>query len=445
MAVTGVSNNTNAIYQNTLNLYQITTARTTAASLSAVQKIAGVGSSTSSGTVNYYASGTDTFLRTYESELTSLESAASRLSLSNSSNVFTNYEAGSSDETVATVSSSSRLETAVDLELDVQATAQAQKNVSEAHYAFERVSAGADMNLTIQNAAGKTKEISVSSTDAKGEARGYKEMYQEAAAQINADSSLGVRASVETKEGKVSLVLTARNTGEKNGFTVSGDTGAADGLDQALVKAQDAVYTITQNGESKTYQSSGNTFTLDAGNVKVTMKNTGKTELYTGVDEDEIVSAVKDLVDGYRSVTKLLKDNASRGKGAASQLAAFQRGMADEKTLSKLGITYDKNGSLTLDEDKLKEALEQDYEGTVNLIGGQFGIAERTLSKADKALSDSVQHIVSNDLSSSSLSSSWNNGNDSSSGYTLMNQFVHSGAYNLSNLYAVGMLLNTMA
>lgn len=445
MAVNGIYNNS-SIYQSSLNLYQITTARSTANTVNAVQKVTGVTSSTSSGTVSYYASSTDTFLRTYESELTSLEAAASKLSLSNSSNVFTNYEAGSSDEKVAAVSSSSRLETAIDLELNVQSVAQGQKNVSASHYAFERVAEDADMNFTIQGAAGKTKTISVSSTDANGEARGYKDMYQEAAAKINAESSsLGVKASVETKEGKVSLVLTAKNTGEQNGFTLSGSTGAADGLDQTLVKAQDAVYTLTQDGESKTYQSAGNTFTLDSGKVKVTIKDTGKTELYTGVDEDEIVSAVKDLVNSYNSVTNLLENNSSRGKGAASQLAAFNRGMADEKTLSKLGITYDKNGDLTLDEDKLKEALEENFETTANLIGGQFGIAERALSKADKALSDSVQHIVSNDLSSSSSDFSWNSESSSSSSYSLMNQFVRGGAYNLSNLYTVGMLLNTLA
>lgn len=444
MAVNGIHSNTYNVYQSSLNLYQLTTARSAAASVNAIQKLSGVGSSTSSGSVSYYASSTDTFLRTYESELTSLESSASRLSLSNRSNVFTNYEAGSSNEETATVSSTSHLETAIDLELDVQSTAQAQKNVSASHYAFERVDAGADMNFTIQSAAGKEKEISVSSTDKNGETRGYKEMYEEAAAQINADASLGVRASVETREGKVSLVLTAKNTGEANGFTVSGETGAADGLEQASAQAQDAVYTITQNGESGTYQSSSNTFTLDNGNVRVDLKNTGKTELYTGVDEDEIVSAVKDLVENYNSVTNLLEKNSGRGNGAASQLAAFNRGMADEKTLSRLGITYDKNGDLTVDEDKLKNALEEEYETTVNLIGGQFGIAERTLSKADHALSDSVQHIVSNDLSSSVFDSGWSSNSETSS-YTLMNQFVRSGAYNMTNLYTVGMLLNTMA
>lgn len=445
MAVNKVNGYNNYLYQNSLNLYQITSASSAANRVSAIQKVSALNSSSSSSSVQYYASSTDSFLRTYESELTNLESAASKLMLSSKSNVFTDYEAGSSDEAVATVSSSYRLDTNLDMELDVQSTAQAQKNVSASHYAFERVQSGADMEFEVQNASGASVHVSVSSTNADGKARGYKEMYEEAAAKINADSSLGVRASVQSKEGKVSLVLAAKNSGEANGFTISGKTGSADGLEQASVNAQDAVYTVTENGESKTYQSSSNHISFGYGKIEVELKGAGKTELYTGVDEDKIVSAVKDLVKSYNSVTKLLEENSSRGYGAASQLASFNRGMADSKTLAKLGINYDKNGDLTLDEDKLKSALETDFETTMNLIGGQFGIAERASAKADSALSDSVQHIVSNDLNSGSSDSAWNQGNSQMSSYSLMNRFAHSGAYSMSNLYAVGMLLNTFA
>lgn len=442
MAVNGIHGYSSYSYQNSLNLYQISTVRSASTTINAIQKLSALNSSSSSNSVNYYASSTDSFLRTYESELTDLESTASKLMLSNRSNVFTDYEAGSSDESVATVSASYRLDTNLDVELDVQSIAQAQKNVSASHYAFQRVEVGADMEFCVQNSSGKRVNVSVNSTDANGEAKGYKQMYEEAAAQVNADSSLGIKASVESRDGKVSLVLTAKNSGEANGFTVSGATGSADGLEQASVEAQDALYTITENGQSQTYQSSSNKISLVSGNVEIELKSTGKTELYTGVDEDKIVSAVQDLVKSYNSVTNLLSENSERGFGAASQLASFNRGMADSKTLSKLGINYGKNGDLTVDEDTLKSALENDYETTMNLIGGQFGIAERAASKADSALSDSVQHIVSNDLSSSS---SWNSQDTQMSSFRMMNQFAHSGVYSMSNLYTVGMLLNTLA
>ena len=160
-----------------------------------------------------------------------------------------------------------------------------------------------------------------------------------------------------------------------------------------------------------------------------------------------MVSAVKDLMDGYNSVQSLLEGNASRGIGATAHAQAFGRGMAAEKTLNAIGISYNKDGKMELDEDKLKEALEKDFNGTKEILGGQFGIAEKVASRTDMALSDSVQRIVSNDLGESTKSETAVSKNQSydRSGYQSFYNFVKSGPYNLGNYYAVGLLLNTLA
>ena len=124
--------------------------------------------------------------------------------------------------------------------------------------------------------------------------------------------------------------------------------------------------------------------------------------------------------------------------------------MAHEKTLKAVGISTNKAGDLVLDKEKLQEALQKDYEGTMDILGGQFGLAENAAQKADRALSDSVQRIVSNDLggkTSSGGSGSSAGGNTGITGnqYTYFANFAASGAYNLTNYYAVGMLLNTTA
>ena len=124
--------------------------------------------------------------------------------------------------------------------------------------------------------------------------------------------------------------------------------------------------------------------------------------------------------------------------------------MAHEKTLAALGITTNKAGDLVLDKEKLTEALEKDYDFVVDTLGGQFGLAEKAAEKADRALSDSVQRIVSNDLGGNTSSSSGSGGSAGSAAsagnaYTQFANFVSGGAYNLANYYAVGMLLNTMA
>mgnify|MGYP006883341023 CR=1 FL=1 len=406
--------------------------------------------STSSSSTSAYSS-VSSFLTSYQKDLLGLESAAAKLQATNSKNVFTDYKAASTDESVATVKGNWRLNGDTEISLNVQSLAQAQKNMSDSHYSQEKVEAGADMNLKITGSLGIAADISVSSTNQDGSVKTYNQMYQDAAKEINANSYLGVRATVENVDGKVSLVLTAKNTGENAGFMVEGEEGAAGGIQSAVLNAQDAVYTVTEAGNTQTFHSSTNKITLDYGRIDAQLKGTGESIVYTGVDEDDVVSAVKDLMDSYNSVTSMLSANSGRGTGVASHLESFKRGMADEKTLAAIGITFDKNGKMKLDEDALKEALETDYEWTKNIISGQYGIAEKAASKADKALSDSVQNIVDKDLSttdksdSNSSSSALSANGINSSSFQYFASFARGGAFNLSNYYAVGMLFNTLA
>lgn len=439
MAVNGIygSNGYNPYqYQNTLNMLRLASVKgTSGQAVSPVKRVSSVESSSGSYT------DIQKFLNSYQSELAGLEETASKLSDSSSKNVFNDYQAASSDENVAVVKGNYKLRGDTDIALDVQSVAQAQQNASSAHYSQETVEPGADMEFQVAGAHG-TASVSVSSTNDNGTAKTYNQMYQEAADAVNSRPDSGVKASVSNVNGKVSLVLTAKDTGEAKGFTVSGNTGAADGLDTALSEARDAVYTVTENGYSQTYQSDTNKVSLDYGRIDAELKGTGETNVYTGIDEDKVVSAVEDLVKSYNSVTKLLDENSSRGTGAAAHLSSFKRGMADAKTLKALGIAYDKDGDMQLDKEALKDALETDYEGTKSLIGGQFGIAEKASARADRALSDSVQRVVSNDLASAAEEEQ---DSGSSSVFQYFSSFSRSGPYNLSNFYTVGLLLNTMA
>ncbi|MCI8275341.1 MAG: flagellar filament capping protein FliD [Lachnospiraceae bacterium] len=425
------------------NLLQLSSLKSTASysAISAVNRVSSTNKNTSA-----YASVTS-FLKDYQSELTGLEAAAAKLQTSVSGNVFTELEAGSTDEAVATAQRSWRLEAGLDVDLEVHAVAQSQRNVSVANLATDQ--AEEDMEFEIAGPGGN-QTISISSTNANGTKKTYKQMYQEAAKAVNANSKTGVKASVEGENGKVSLVLTGKNTGEANSFSVYGKTGAAAGLEYIDRAASDASYTVTQNGYSQSYTSDTNKVSIAYGRVDVELKKEGSTNIYSGVDTDRITDAVQDLVDSYNSVTNLLEANSGRGRGTAAHLTSFQRGMAHEKTLAALGITTNKAGDLVLDKEKLTEALEKDYDFVVDTLGGQFGLAEKAAEKADRALSDSVQRIVSNDLGGNTSSSSGSGGSAGSAAsagnaYTQFANFVSGGAYNLANYYAVGMLLNTMA
>lgn len=190
----------------------------------------------------------------------------------------------------------------------------------------------------------------------------------------------------------------------------------------------------------KTYQSELNA--LSSSSMELVQSNQkGVLARYKAQEAtvDDIVSSVEDFVADYNSVTELLGANSERGNGVASHLAAFNRGNLSEQALADIGITYNKDGNMELDSEVLKKALEEDYDTTADLLGGQYGLASRALSKTENALSDSVQRIVSNDLSSLINSTQ----NYSSIQYTY--SFSRAGAYNLSNMYAIGLFVNTTA
>ncbi len=94
---------------------------------------------------------------------------------------------------------------------------------------------------------------------------------------------------------------------------------------------------------------------------------------------NDIVSAVKDFTGKVNSVMSYLKNNSGISSGVSAQLDSLKRSLPSEKTLKAVGLSYDTDGSLKLDEDALKEAMQKDPDQVKELLGGQFGWAPRLL------------------------------------------------------------------
>lgn len=179
---------------------------------------------------------------------------------------------------------------------------------------------------------------------------------------------------------------------------------------------------------------------------------------------EDIVSAVSDFADKYNSTISFLKSNSNRGAGVARQQASLERALPTEGALKTLGMKVNTSGSLELDKDALNKALTDGrYNSVKETMGGTYGIAQRMGSRASNILDSSIDTVAgaskSSSTSSADSTSSKNTANsknsvnnllsssndDSMSAYfTSFASFAKSGAYNLSNYYAVGMLLNTL-
>lgn len=177
---------------------------------------------------------------------------------------------------------------------------------------------------------------------------------------------------------------------------------------------------------------------------------------------EDIVSAVSDFADKYNSTISFLQSNSNRGAGVARQQASLERVLPTEGALKTLGMKVNTTGKLEVDEDALNKALTDGrYNSVKETMGGQYGIAQRMGSRATNILDSSIDTVAGSSSTSStsntSTSSNTSKANssvsdlfsssneDSMSAYfTSFASFAKSGAYNLSNYYAVGMLLNTL-
>lgn len=79
-------------------------------------------------------------------------------------------------------------------------------------------------------------------------------------------------------------------------------------------------------------------------------------------DNADIVKNVKTLIEQYNEVRKQLERDASSPINAYYNQTLGQLASKNKEELSKVGITVGKDGSMTIDESKLKEASVEDLE-----------------------------------------------------------------------------------
>lgn len=217
----------------------------------------------------------------------------------------------------------------------------------------------------------------------------------------NSSDNPGVRASLVRTDGKVSLLLSGKETGSANAFSVS-----MSGLDEVLgstpkeiTSAQDAIVqlgstspvSITSSSNKLTGVISGVTLQLtkaqDASATPVTVT--------VAEDTSAISSSVQEFVDGYNTLMNSLKSLSSNGdtkgnlagdsmvKSLMSQMSSTLRNLPTGTTLASLGIKSDKDGLLSLDSTTLKSALEDNPELVSSALTGTSGMLTKMNSMTE--------------------------------------------------------------
>ncbi len=379
------------------------------------------------------------FVKEYSSSMTDLMNAANELRASNKNGAMSDLAITSSNEKVATASGKLLIKSDKDFELDVTQIAQAQMNVSEGVKAGAYASA--DMNFTVGDDKNSVN-VKVSAVKANGGSKTNAQMLREAADQIN-KSKANVTASVVEKDGVASLQLVGKETGIGNEFKVSGEMGAAAGAENVKTETANAKYSVTSSGMTTDYESKSNTVSVGYVGVNAELKGTGQTTFKADVDTNKAASALSDLVNAYNSSLKFLNNNFEKGTGVGRQLESIIRGLGSEQSLKQMGITVNKDASLSFSKSDFEKNMAKDPALTRDLISGANGLADRMFNKASSGLNMSSNSLV-NGYSSNAYSSSYGSSSAKSATnpYTVLGMYSRSGVYNMSNYNTVGMMIN---
>lgn len=326
--------------------------------------------------------------------LASVKSAAQGLALSID---FSKRSASSSDTTVLTASADS---TALTGSYAVNITALAKSKVlqSTAHTSTTAAIGQGTLSITI---GGASTTVTVDATN--NTLAGLKDAINNSGAAVTASIvNVGTSAAPSYK-----LVVQGKNTGVENDVTLTfsvsdgGSNPFTDGGD-VVQAAADAQFTV--NGLSLTRSS--NTVSDAIPGVSLTLLKDGGASATVTVSSDTktLRENIKKLVDAYNGVTKLVRDQftldpttnrqgALAGDSSVRAVSTRLRaalGVSAEgniRTLSDIGIRFERDGSLSLDGTKLDGALSSNLEGVQKLfLKAENGIGKRVPDAVDSLI-----------------------------------------------------------
>lgn len=386
-------------------------------------------SSLTSTTSSKLSSEAATFLKDYRANMESMKASAKDITSTKGGD---KLAAGTADAGVATVSGTlAKVTDSYTINVERLAAGQVNRSASFEGSATLPTTGGA---LRIQTEQGNYN-LSLS-------AGGYKtnaDMLKGYAGKINALNA-GVTAKVvEDKDGSALLELTGEGA-----FALSGTFAERTGLDQVADEGQEAVFTVTKNGtDTQTMTSSTNTVEIDG--MTVGLKGVGETTIQSGLSEaDRVADNMDKLVSSFNKALSFLNKNEDWGVGVLNQIKRMITPPTSEKSMNRIGLSIKSDGSLSFNRDTFTKAVESDKSLAMSIVEN---VADGIGRDASSGLNESSYNLVGNSLSygtSSSASSLFNGGNYDMDTISFLSAYNRNGAYNASNMMAVGALLNMM-
>lgn len=287
---------------------------------------------------------------------------------------------------------------------DTIATATAKSGVAATKYTLTNITlAGAEQVRKTETALGipsgtgsGTLSIKIGSGDSVDVSVNNGASLTDIAKAINS-SKAGVTASVINDGTAKHLVITAKDSGASNTISITGSTGwegfnfrpSSASADTNSWVSQQAATSASVDVNGLTITSPSNTISDAVSGLTINLLKASSAGTAINVTQDNtssITSALNAFVTAYNSAASSMKSmgayNATTKVAGAlqgdavlrsaqaqvSRLVTAKYGSGDVQTLSDLGISLQKDGTLKLDSTKLNKAIEADFSAVTDMV-----------------------------------------------------------------------------
>ena len=331
--------------------------------------------------------------------LSDFQTAVKKLSTAEN---FTNRTANSSDSKIATFTSTQSA-TQGSYSLEVERLATAQKLVGQQNY-----TPGDTGSLTFNNQSGRSFTINI--LPGKASLEGIRDTIN------NSLDNFGITATILNLNDGPRLVLTANDTGAENRITSINSNSANGNLsvfdyayddsDPEAIGSNSNFEQVT-SGEDARFRLEGQLLTTASNTIDNAIPNTtivlkDKTEenkpvtLNVSTSTSDVRTAIEGFVSAYNKLQSFIggQTNFNEDTGVAgtllgdaltrtvqsqirSVLGSQVSGAGAISSLTQLGITTNRNGSLEISASRLNQALDNNFESVTEFFSGSNGLALR--------------------------------------------------------------------
>jgi len=230
-------------------------------------------------------------------------------------------------------------------DINVRQTAQGQRSSSQLFNNEEGNSFQAGENQFSLTAGGRTFNVTANIDEDDTD----EEALNKIADAVNETGS-GVRAQVVTDEDGSRLVMTGQ-TGERNAFELTGENIEMTDSQEA----RNAMYSM----DGQTYSSETNNVKIAGGRIELELRNAGQATVSSRQDTSRASESIGDFVSAYNNT---MRDLSSLPASSQSNRIQSRLSVSNNQAgqLGAIGITVNSDRTLSIDNDRLTQALQDD-------------------------------------------------------------------------------------